>query len=135
MDDRLPTRQTARRLVVSIAIFWATWGCVVMGAELGILGVILFGLVLVGMASGVVFYATLFGIWNQPFLLFAFPGFRREGLRWRIMMKLLSPRWLWQTIRATDWPAATIAVTLFLLLAGDLVLFGVLMSHPPAVQR
>ena len=68
-DDRIPSRQTARRLVVSIGVFWATWGSAVVGAERGILGVIVFGLALLGIASGSLFYATFFGIWNQPFLL------------------------------------------------------------------
>jgi len=131
-DDRIPSRQTARRLVVSIGVFWATWGCVVLGAERGGLGVIVFGLALLGIASGSLFYATLFGIWNQSFL---FAGFKDAGLRWRIMMKLFTPGWLWQTVRATEWPPAFVAVTLLLLLASDLVLFGFLMSHPLTARR
>ena len=47
------------------------------------------------------------------------------------MLNPLNPRWLWQTLRSTEWPALIVAVGLLLILAADLVLFAILMSLPP----
>src|SRR6266487_1319137 len=120
-EDRTPSRREARRLVGSAGVFWAMWGCAVVSIEIGTAGIVIFAFGLIGVLSIALFYATFFRIWGQPFL---FPSFRDAGLRWRIMMKLLSPRWLWRTVKATKWPSAFVEITLLALLAADLALFG-----------
>src|SRR3989442_134725 len=43
------------------------FGCAVGSAELRFVGAVFAAFVLIGLASGVFFYSTLFGIWHQPF--------------------------------------------------------------------
>jgi hypothetical protein len=123
----VPTRPVARRLVVAGAVFWAAWGCAVINAETSRFAPVIGASAVIGLAAGTYFYAALFHAYSLPMY---FGSFRDQGARWRVMLNLLNPRWLWQTVRSTEWPAPIVAFGLTLLLAADLVLLGILMSHP-----
>lgn len=121
----------ARRLVVSVGVFWAAWGCAVVAAETSQSGAIIAISGVVGLVALTFFYATLFHAFSLPMYSWSF---REQGARWQVMLNLLNPAWLWQTLKSTEWPAFIIAVGLGILLATDLVLFGILTAHPPPKQ-
>jgi hypothetical protein len=123
----VPGRPVARRLVVAIGVFWAAWGCAVFNAETSRFAAVIGVSVVLGLAAVTYFYATLFHAYSLSMYTWSF---RDQGARWRVMLNLLNPRWLWQTLRSTEWPALIVAVGLLLILAADLVLFAILMSLP-----
>lgn len=129
VEDRTPDRHQARILVASAGSFWAAWAGVAAGGEAGIDGLVL-PAAAIAMGSGFLLYRTLSGVWGLPMYSFRFA----RG-RWRAMTKLLDPPWLWRTVRATDWPPYLVAGVLLGLLALDLVLFGLVLTHSPTVLR
>jgi hypothetical protein len=136
-DARLPDRRQARRLVVSLSLFWALWAVTVtmMLAPRPSLIAIAFGFPCIG--SGFVFYYTLYDVWSErtgvsALQMFVFPGFRASMVAWRAMFTLFRPSWIRATLRATGWPALPVGIGLGLLLVVDLGLLGGLFAaHPP----
>lgn len=129
MGKGRPSRREARRLVLTLALFWVLWGCAVLSVQLHAAVFIPVVLVLIGLLAGMSFYATFFRIFRlQPLGL---GGFWDVGTRSRAMMKLLSPRWWWNTFRLTEWSPYPLAIVLAALLIGDVVLFVLVASHPP----
>jgi uncharacterized protein (DUF2062 family) len=134
--DRFPDQGQARRLVISLAIFWALWGLAAGSIEGGGPVAIEPPSVVGGILAGLVFYITLFEVWRaetglSPLRMMFFPSRGGSGAFIRIIRRTLRRKWIWHTLRATGWPPVLLASGLGILLAGDLVLFGLLFTHPP----
>lgn len=108
MASPLPDREQARSLIVSLALFWASWGIGVAGLGLGGPGVLAL-VVPVGLIFGFRFYLTLYAVWEpvtgeSAWRLMSVPAFspRRIRARARVMLDLLRPEWIRHTLRG-EW--------------------------------
>jgi hypothetical protein len=122
---------------VGAGLFWTLWGVAVGGIEGGLPSGVFAPAVVVGMLILLVFYATLFDVWRPDtglsgWRVLLVPSWRAARARQRAIMSLLRPAWLRYAVRVTGWPTLTVTAGLAFLLAADLVLFGVLLVHPPS---
>jgi len=131
---RIPDRRRARRLVVSLTVFWLVWGLLVGAMVTGRSGAV-FGVgFAAAMASMGCFYWTFLDVWRDvlqapAWRVLLLPSVRRARLTNRLMRNLYRPSWLWSTLRATEWSPMVLAAGLLTLLVADLVLFVVMMGH------
>ena len=131
MVELLPNREQARKLVVSLAFFWAAWAIAVICSDrfppLGAAAAI------VGLVAGFRFYLTLFGVWEPEtgvsgWRMMFVPGVsrsRRQASRRasrHMLFDLLRPSWIRHTLRATGWPPKVIGSGLLVLLLADVLL-------------
>ena len=129
LDAVIPDRRHARRLVVSVAIFWALWGMLFVGTLNGAPGGLLAPAFVVAISSCLYFYLIFFDVWRDTlgaptWRVLLVPSFRRATTTRKLMRNLYRPRWLWATLRATEWSPWALASGLLALLATDLVIFG-----------
>ena len=132
--DRIPDRVHARRLVVSLAVFWALWGVIAVGTVGGAPGGLVALAFVVGFSSCLYFYLTLFDVWHDllgapAWRLLLLPSFRRGRITHQVMRNLHRPRWLWATLGATEWSRSRLSVCLGGLLLLDLLIFGVVLGR------
>jgi hypothetical protein len=128
----LPDRTESRKLVVSLAMFWAFWGIGVVSTY----GVpVLVGICfVVAIVFGVRLSVTLYGIegreigqpgWRIMFV----PSFRNGRVRWRAMSNMFNPPWIRHTLRETGWNPVVVGLGLLSLLIVDLVLLVLVLPH------
>jgi len=123
-------RAHARRLVVSLALFWAAFA---VGGPF-IDRPIFVAAFLVAFPAGFTFYATLFKIWGTR--LFVLPGrgaFREGGKQYAAMHALFRPTFIRRVFRATGWPPVLVGVLLLALLAGAVL--SVTVVAPPTEDQ
>src|SRR5438093_1059349 len=127
MADLLPDREQARKLVVSIAVFWAAWAVAVASIrDVPVLSAI-------GGVVGVVFlfyfYLTLYRVWEpesgvSAWRMMFMSSFSRRQRRTALhLFDLLRPRWIGHTLRETGWNPRVVGGGLLALLVTDLVLY------------
>jgi hypothetical protein len=125
MVELLPNRDQARKLVVSLAFFWAAWAIAVIGFDSSppVGGVA----VVVGLVAGFRFYLTLYGVWEpesgvSAWRMMFVPSLSRSRRRASLhIFDLLRPSWIQHTLRATGWPPKVIGSGLLALLLADLL--------------
>jgi len=138
MAELLPDRVQARRLVVSLAAFWASWAIGVGAAGAGAPAVL--GLVVaVGLVFGFRFYLTLYGVWEpgtgeSAWRMMFVPSFSRQRQRAMrsAMLALFKPRWIRHTFRETGWNPKLVGFGLLGLLVLDLIIAVVVFSRLPS---
>jgi hypothetical protein len=107
------SQSDARRLVVSLGLFWACFAVAAPTLEDGI-GVVGFA---VGLAAGWFFYLTLFRIWGAQFFLWPGRGYSERYRRsTAATASLLRPTFVKKTFRATGWPPLAVGCVLVTLL-------------------
>jgi len=109
MVDVLPSREQARTLVISLAIFWGTWAVSVL--SLTHAPVLSTAAALVGLGSGLVFWLTFYWKW-RPAL----------GSAWQVTFDLFRPRWIGHTLGVTGWNPRVIGYGLLALLVTDSII-------------
>jgi len=128
MAELLPNREQARKLVVSLAVFWAAWGIGVTAAGAGVPA--LLGLVVpIGLVFGFRFFLTLYRVWEpetgeSAWRVMFVPSFSRRrsrALRGHTF-DLFKPSWIGHTLRETGWNPSFVGYGLMGLLAADLVI-------------
>ena len=133
MVDLLPNRAQARKLVVSVAVFWTAWGVFVLtAAAFPAVAVVAF---LIGMPFLFRFYLTLYRVWEpesgeSAWSMMFRPRFSRRRMRVGLhIFDVLKPRWIRHTLRETGWNAAVVGCGLCALLVADLVLLFTVLSN------
>jgi hypothetical protein len=139
-----PNRRQARRLVVSLMLFWALWGTLTIGLMTSPPHGAIAGLAaVIAVAAGWTFFYTISDVWKErigesallsAMLLLSFAPFR---LRWQATTALFRPSWIRATLRATEWPVALLALVLIALGALDVALGVWIFTHaaPSAAPR
>jgi hypothetical protein len=138
-DAPLPNRRQARRLVVSLAVFWGVWA---VGAVLLLTrapaasGVV----VVPALAAGFLFYYTLYEVWSErtgrsALRMMVFPGLRASLVAYQAMFTMLRPSWFIPAMRATGWRVALVGALLGGLLVLDLGLVVALFLTFPTGRR
>jgi hypothetical protein len=125
VEPLLPDRSQARRLVVSLAVFWGGFGVGLLGAlYVPPLGAVVF---VIAFGGVIAFYLTLYSVWESESgipawrMMFA-PGFSRARRRsTRRVYDLLRPAWIKQTLRETGWPTRLVGAGLLALMIFALV--------------
>jgi hypothetical protein len=135
VEPLLPDTRQARRLVVTLAIFWGGWGLSLIGFWLApVAGVMLFAITF---AAGLLFYLTLYGIWERESGISAWrmmfvPGFSRNRRRAALhLADLFRPSWIKHTLRETGWPPRFVGTALLATLAVDLLIFATVAPRIP----
>jgi hypothetical protein len=111
--DDLPEVSTgeARRLVLSVGIFWAGCGIASLFLDHPI-GVLAF-------PAGFTFYATLYRIWGTRMFVWPRRGmFRETGKQFEAMLSLFRPSFIRRVFLATGWPPVLVGLVLASLLLG-----------------
>lgn len=136
MEPLLPDAREARRLVVSLAIFWGGWGLALIGFwKAPTAGVIVFA---VTFAAGIFFYLTLYGVWEREsgipaWRMMLVPGVSRDRRRAAMhLADLFRPSWIKHTLRETGWPPRVVGTALLATLALDLLIFATVAPRIPA---
>jgi hypothetical protein len=133
VGDLLPNRAQARKLVVSLAVFWAAIMMAVLvgpvAPAVGVAGVA------IGLVFGARFYLTLYGVWTpvsgeSPWRMMLVPSFSAQRLRAQLhIFDLVRPRWIMHTLRETGWNATILGFGLLGMLVVNLVLIVFVLPH------
>jgi hypothetical protein len=132
--ELVPNCVQARRLVTSLALFWASWGVAVSALGIGVPAA--FGVaIVVALSFGFRFYFVLYGIWEpetgeSAWRMMLVPKLSRDHIRGsRHLFDLFRPKWIRQTLRATEWDPRIPGFGLLALLIADLVLAVTVLPH------
>lgn len=116
-DQDLPdvSATPARILVLSLGSFWVLAGTSAFAIESSLA----LPIFVAAFASGMLFYATLFRVWDRPMIVWPGPGyFERSRQGFPVMLSLFRPKFIGRVFRATGWPPAIVAILLVVLLVG-----------------
>jgi hypothetical protein len=126
MAELLPNREQARRLVISLGVFWSAWAVGVISLDTApLVGGIA---TVVGLLAAFRFYFTLFSVWapeagESVWRMMFVPSFNRSRLRvTRHLLDLFRPSWIRHTLSVTGWPTKIVGFSLLALLLTDAVL-------------
>jgi hypothetical protein len=132
-NDNLPevTRKEARRLVLSVATFWACFALALPTVDDGI-GFVLF---LIAFPTCWFIYYTLFKIWDTPMFVLPGRGYLQHAFASaRVTFSVINPAFIRRVLRATGWPPVLVGCVLVSLLAADFIVMAVSTPADPACE-